>query len=100
MNFLLWICKKKYILIFQSFFQELEVPPSRPKNNIRSLSETKSDDISDKINKRFDRAEAIEDYDSRSGSNDTLVKRNSALTKPPAYNQIPSSSSAKTGGMH
>ena len=90
---------RKYILTFQSFFQDLEVPPSRPKNNIRSLSETKSEDISDKINKRFDRAEAIEDYDSRSGSNDTLVKRNSALTKPPAYNQIPSSSSAKTGGM-
>jgi len=75
-----------------------EVPSSRKaKSNIRSLSEAKSEDISDKINKRFDRAEAIEDYDSRSGSNDTLVKRNSAFTKPPAYNQIPASSSANTG---
>ena len=83
------------------FFQNSEVPSSRKaKSNIRSLSEAKSEDISDKINKRFDRAEAIEDYDSRSGSNDTLVKRNSAFTKPPAYNQIPASSSANTGGMY
>ena len=108
MNYILYTFEKRnncYSFIvkwnFQYFFQNSEVPSSRKaKSNIRSLSEAKSEDISDKINKRFDRAEAIEDYDSRSGSNDTLVKRNSAFTKPPAYNQIPASSSANTGGMY
>ena len=45
----------------------------------RSLSEANSEDFSNKMNKRFDKAQDIEDDESRASHDESLVKRSNVL---------------------
>lgn len=54
----------------------------------RSLSEVHSEEYSNKLNKRFDQAQTIEEEESTKGSTDSLVKRSHVVQRSHASSGI------------